>query len=92
MHWITRPDDVPAALLHSANQRRKPFFHTVGTKAGDQRDPAGLVLWVQRLETDELLRLIETLNPKDEAGRITLIARFGSDGVEKGLPPLVRAV
>ena len=44
------------------------------------------------LETDELLRLIETLNPKDEKGRITLITRFGSEGVTEGLPPLVRAV
>jgi 3-deoxy-7-phosphoheptulonate synthase len=44
------------------------------------------------LETDELLRLIETLNPNDEPGRITLISRFGSDGVAKGLPPLARAV
>ncbi len=44
------------------------------------------------LETDELLRLTETLNPKDEAGRIVLIARFGSDGVAEGLPPLARAV
>lgn len=44
------------------------------------------------MEPDELLRLIETLNPKDEAGRITLISRFGSEGVKSGLPPLVRAV
>ncbi|WP_084396033.1 class II 3-deoxy-7-phosphoheptulonate synthase [Henriciella aquimarina] len=44
------------------------------------------------METDELLRLIETLNPNDEPGRITLISRFGSDGVKEGLPPLVRAV
>jgi 3-deoxy-7-phosphoheptulonate synthase len=44
------------------------------------------------METDELLRLIETLNPKDEPGRITLISRFGSEGVAKGLPPLARAV
>ncbi|MAK61847.1 MAG: 3-deoxy-7-phosphoheptulonate synthase class II [Ponticaulis sp.] len=44
------------------------------------------------LETEELLRLIDTLNPKDEAGRIVLIARFGSDNVQKGLPDLVRSV
>jgi len=44
------------------------------------------------LETEELLRLIETLNPNDEPGRITLISRFGSEGVAKGLPPLARAV
>ncbi len=44
------------------------------------------------LEADELLRIIETLNPDDEAGRITLIARFGADGVEQGLVPLARAI
>ena len=44
------------------------------------------------LGTDELIRLIETLNPHDEPGRITLISRFGSEGVAKGLPPLARAV
>ena len=44
------------------------------------------------LEPDELLRLIETLNPEDEPGRLTLIARFGSEGVADGLPALVRAV
>ncbi|MDJ0922334.1 MAG: 3-deoxy-7-phosphoheptulonate synthase class II [Henriciella sp.] len=44
------------------------------------------------LEPDELLRTIETLNPNDEPGRITLISRFGADGVEAGLVPLARAV
>ena len=44
------------------------------------------------MEADELVRLLETLNPDDEAGRMTLIARFGADGVEDGLAPLVRAV
>ncbi|MBR9833790.1 MAG: 3-deoxy-7-phosphoheptulonate synthase class II [Alphaproteobacteria bacterium] len=44
------------------------------------------------LEADELLRIIDTLNPDDEAGRITLISRFGADGVEAGLAPLARAV
>ena len=44
------------------------------------------------LEADELLRIIETLNPEDEPGRITLISRFGAGGVEAGLTPLARAV
>jgi 3-deoxy-7-phosphoheptulonate synthase len=44
------------------------------------------------LEPDTLLRLIDILNPKDEAGRLTLICRFGSDKVEKALPKLIRAV
>ena len=44
------------------------------------------------LEPDDLLRLIDRLNPDDEAGRLTLIARFGSDKAAAGLPRLVRAV
>jgi 3-deoxy-7-phosphoheptulonate synthase len=44
------------------------------------------------LAPDELLRLMDRLNPMNIPGRLTLIARFGADGVEKGLPPLVRAV
>lgn len=44
------------------------------------------------LEPDDLLRLIDVLNPTNEPGRLTLIARFGADKVEAGLPKLVRAV
>lgn len=44
------------------------------------------------LEADELLRLIDALNPKNRAGRITLISRFGAENVEKALPPLLRAI
>jgi 3-deoxy-7-phosphoheptulonate synthase len=41
---------------------------------------------------DELLRLIDVLNPRNEPGRLTLIARMGADKVESLLPPLIRAV
>ncbi|MEM9898249.1 MAG: 3-deoxy-7-phosphoheptulonate synthase, partial [Pseudomonadota bacterium] len=44
------------------------------------------------LEADELLRLLDILNPRNEAGRIVLIARFGKDKVADGLPSLVKAV
>ena len=44
------------------------------------------------LEPDELLELIDILNPDDEPGRLTLIARFGSDKIEQHLPKLVQAV
>jgi len=44
------------------------------------------------LEADDLLRLIAILNPENEAGRLTLIARFGHDKVEAHLPRLIRAV
>ncbi|GLK85977.1 class II 3-deoxy-7-phosphoheptulonate synthase [Ancylobacter defluvii] len=44
------------------------------------------------LKPDELIRLIDQLNPDNEAGRLTLIARFGADKVGDHLPALVRAV
>jgi 3-deoxy-7-phosphoheptulonate synthase len=44
------------------------------------------------LKPDELVRLIDILNPDDEPGRITLINRFGADKVGDNLPALVRAV
>ena len=44
------------------------------------------------LEADTLIRLIDTLNPENEPGRLTLIARFGADKVAEHLPKLVRAV
>lgn len=44
------------------------------------------------MEPDDLLRLIDTLNPQNIPGRLTLIARMGHDKVEAKLPALVRAV
>lgn len=44
------------------------------------------------LSPDELLVLLDTLNPDNEAGRITLISRFGHNQVETHLPQLIRAV
>src|SRR5690606_10865725 len=44
------------------------------------------------MTADELLRLIDILNPENEAGRLTLITRFGADKAGDYLPPLVRAV
>ena len=44
------------------------------------------------LEPDELIRLLDTLNPSNEPGRMTLIARFGHDKVAKGLPRLARKI
>ncbi len=44
------------------------------------------------LSNDDLLRLLDRLNPTDEAGRITLISRFGSDKIHDHLPRLIETV
>jgi 3-deoxy-7-phosphoheptulonate synthase len=41
---------------------------------------------------DELLDLLEVLNPQDEPGRVTLIHRIGQGRIATELPPLVEAV
>ena len=43
------------------------------------------------LEPDELLRLIDVLNPDNKPGRLTLIGRFGADKVGDRLPALMAA-
>jgi len=52
----------------------------IGIKAGPSTTPEGL------------LKLLEILDPEREAGRITLIARFGAGKVGEHLPRLIRAV
>ena len=49
----------------------------IGIKCGPTLDP------------DELKKLIDVLNPENEAGKITLICRFGVDNVEEKLPKLI---
>jgi len=44
------------------------------------------------LEADDLLRMLDTLNPARTPGRMTLITRYGHDKIEAALPRLVRAV
>ncbi len=60
------------------------FLRGVGNPIGMKCGPS--------LEPEALLRMLDILNPAREAGRMTLISRFGHDKVEDGLPPLVRAV
>ena len=44
------------------------------------------------MQPSELVELLETLEPKNRAGRITLITRMGADKVADGLPVLIEAV
>ncbi|XLX38450.1 class II 3-deoxy-7-phosphoheptulonate synthase [Ectopseudomonas mendocina] len=52
----------------------------IGVKVGPSMDP------------DELIRLIDTLNPDNDPGRLNLIVRMGADKVEAHFPRLLRKV
>ncbi|WP_045737025.1 3-deoxy-7-phosphoheptulonate synthase class II [Xanthomonas sp. MUS 060] len=43
-------------------------------------------------QPDQLLRLIDVLNPEDEPGRLTFIHRMGATQIAEKLPPLLEAV
>jgi 3-deoxy-7-phosphoheptulonate synthase len=55
------------------------------------KNPVGLKCGPS-LKPDDLLRLIEQLNPDNIPGRLTLITRFGADQVGEHLPGMIRAV
>ncbi|MBN8850139.1 MULTISPECIES: class II 3-deoxy-7-phosphoheptulonate synthase [unclassified Sphingomonas] len=60
------------------------FLRGVGNPIGLKCGPS--------LEPDELLRLLDTLNPARTPGRVTLITRYGHDKIEAAFPRLLRAV
>lgn len=44
------------------------------------------------MDPNELVKLIDILNPKNKAGRITVIVRMGAENMRVKLPHLIRAV
>ena len=75
--WIgERTRQLDGAHVEFAKGIKNP----IGVKVGPTMDP------------DELIRLIDALNPDNDPGRLTLITRHGADKVLETLPPLVRKV
>lgn len=77
MVWI---GDRTRQLDHAHVEFMRGIANPVAFKAGPTLDP------------DDMMRLIDILNPEDEAGRLTIISRMSADGVEEGLSKLVRRV
>ncbi len=82
--------DTSAHMLWIGDRTRQPDGAHVEFCRGVE-NPIG-VKCGPSLAPDELLTLLDILNPKNEAGRIVLIARFGADKAADGLPPLLRKV
>ncbi len=78
----------------------------VDSTSGDWYDTSAHFLWIGArgiknplglkcppdLNPDDLIRLIDMINPDNEPGRLSLIARMGAGKVEASLTPLVRKV
>jgi len=77
MLWI---GDRTRQLDHAHVEFFRGIKNPIGLKCGPS------------ISADELLRLIDALDPENEAGRLTLITRYGVDEIEKHLPQLLRAI
>ena len=55
------------------------------------KNPVGVKIGPS-MDTDELVKLLHSLNPENDAGRVNLIIRMGVDRIDRCLPPLIRAV
>ncbi len=77
MIWI---GDRTRQVDHAHVEYCRGVKNPIGLKCGPSITP------------DNLLKLIDLLNPKNEAGRLTLIARFGYDKIGEHLPKLIYAV
>lgn len=55
------------------------------------RNPIGIKVG-PNISASQLQKLLEVLNPGNEAGRIVLIHRMGAGNIEKHLPPLITAL
>ena len=82
--------DVSAHLLWIGDRTRQPDHGHVEFLRG-VKNPVGLKVG-PTTDPDELIRLIDILNPANEPGRLTLISRMGHEKVEALLPALIRRV
>ena len=82
--------DTSGHMLWIGDRTRQPDHAHVEYMRGI-RNPIG-VKCGPSLDGDGLMKLIDVLNPEDEAGRLTLICRYGSDKVADHLPALIRRV
>ncbi|WP_142847488.1 class II 3-deoxy-7-phosphoheptulonate synthase [Telmatospirillum sp. J64-1] len=82
--------DCSAHMLWIGERTRQPdgahveFLRGVGNPLGFKAGPSST--------PDDLMRLLDALNPENEAGRITIITRMGAENLEKKLPALVRFI
>ncbi len=75
--WVgERTRDLDGAHVDFVSRVRNP----IGVKLSPKADP------------DEVLRLIDKVDPHREPGRLTFITRMGAGAVRESLPPLVERV
>ncbi|MFC3093422.1 3-deoxy-7-phosphoheptulonate synthase class II [Alteromonas sediminis] len=85
-----KPYDCSAHMLWIGERTRQldhahiEFFRGIHNPIGVKVGPS--------MQPDELIKVIDALNPENDPGRLTLITRMGADKLADNLPPLLRRV
>ena len=85
-----KPYDCSAHMVWIGERTRQldhahvEFFRGIHNPIGVKVGPS--------MQEDELIRLIDALNPLNDPGRLTLITRMGADNLADNLPRLLRKV
>jgi 3-deoxy-7-phosphoheptulonate synthase len=66
------------------NEAHIEYFRGINNPIGCKIGPS--------INEDELIELIDALNPNNEEGRLNLIVRMGADVINKKFPPLLKRV
>ena len=82
--------DTSAHMLWIGNRTRQPDGGHVNFLSGVE-NPIAIKIGPE-LSSEELLQLVDILNPNNIPGRLTLIARYGPDKIAKELPVLARSI
>ena len=82
--------DTSAHMLWIGDRTRQPDGAHIEFVRGI-KNPIGMKCGPS-LDSDELLKLIDLINPSNEEGRLTLITRYGANNLDDHLPKLIRAV
>ena len=101
-HGLPRPSFVPPPRVRELRDLTRYRKALIGERTRDPEgahvdffagvhNPLGIKIGPDAA-ADDVLRLCERLNPDRIPGRLTLIARLGSDRVREALPPLLSAV
>ena len=78
-----RPGRVRTNPIHHACIAHVEYLRGIENVVGVKCGPA--------LTPDDLMRLVERLNPRGRAGKLVLIGRFGAKKIGDLLPPLMQA-
>jgi 3-deoxy-7-phosphoheptulonate synthase len=77
MLWVGERTRIPGG---AHLEYLRGIANPLGVKVGPSATP------------EELVRVLDLLDPLQRPGRVTLITRFGVNGIGEALPPLLRAV